>query len=155
MAAVSQASGLDLDTESGRYEARDFIAAALKPWFARRSLDELRSTFAASGVSWGPYQTFRQLVDDDDRSTANPMFDEVEQPGAGTYLMPRSPLDFGRHGRLPVTRAPLLGEHTEEILLAELGRNDAEIGRLIDAGVVKCCAREPRAPVIRTHRTAA
>jgi 2-methylfumaryl-CoA isomerase len=156
MAGLSQASGIDLDTESGRYEARAFIAAALKPWFARRSLDELRSTFVGSGVSWGPYRTFRQLVDEDDRcSTANPMFDEVEQPGAGAYLMPRSPLDFGRHGRLPVTRAPLLGEHTEQILLTELGRTDAEIGRLIDARVVKCSAREPRAPVSRTHKTAA
>jgi 2-methylfumaryl-CoA isomerase len=35
-----------------------------------------------------------------------------------------------------VRRAPLLGEHTDEILATCLGLGDAEIGRLHDAGVV-------------------
>ena len=88
-------------------------------------------------MSWGPYQTFRQLVTEDPRcSPANPMFAEVEQPGIGTYLMPGSPLDFSNVPRVPVRRAPQLGEHTEEVLAGVLGLSGAEIGRLHDGGVV-------------------
>jgi 2-methylfumaryl-CoA isomerase len=134
---IEQVTGYDLDTEAGRYEARDLLAALLRPWFAARPLAAIREQFAGTGVSWGPYQTFRQLVDEDPRcSTANPLFAAVEQPGVGTYLMPGSPLDFSRSGRVPVRRAPLLGEHSEEILAEILGLSPAEIGRLHDARVV-------------------
>ena len=60
----------------------------------------------------------------------------LEQPGIGTYLMPGSPLDFNALERPPVVRAPMLGEHTDEILLELLGLTEAEVGRLHDAGIV-------------------
>jgi 2-methylfumaryl-CoA isomerase len=135
--AVELATGHDLATETGRYEAREVIAAVLRPWFAARDLAEIRAAFTGSGVCWGPYQTFRQLLEEDRRcSTANPMFERVEHPGVGAYLMPGSPLDFAGAERVPVRRAPQLGEHTEEILAEVLGMSGAEIGRLHDAGVV-------------------
>ena len=64
------------------------------------------------------------------------MLEEVEQPGIGTYLMPGSPLDFSGAERLPPRRAPVLGEHTDEVLAEVLGMGDAEIGRLYERGVV-------------------
>jgi 2-methylfumaryl-CoA isomerase len=136
-ARIEQVTGHDLGTEGGRYEARDLLAALLQPWFAARDLAQVREAFAGTGVSWGPYQTFRQLVEEDPRcSTANPLFADVEHPGVGSYAMPASPLDFGAVARVPVRRAPLLGEHTEEILADVLGLSAAEIGELHDAGVV-------------------
>jgi 2-methylfumaryl-CoA isomerase len=143
-AGIEQVTGQNLNTETGRYEARDLIAAILRPWFAQRTLAEVRERFAGTGVSWGPYQTFRQLVDEDPRaSTANPMFDEIEHPGVGRYLAPASPLDFQSVGRLPVRRAPVLGEHTEEILADVLGLSEPEIGSLFDRGVVAGPTRTP------------
>jgi 2-methylfumaryl-CoA isomerase len=136
-AGIESATGHSLDTETGRYEARDLIAAILRPWFASRTLDQIRELVVGTGVSWGPYQTFRQLVNDDPRaSTANPMFGEIEHPGVGRYIAPASPLEFVPAGRLPVTRAPILGEHTEEILAGVLGLAPHEIGPLFDRGVV-------------------
>lgn len=144
--SVEEATGHDLDTETGRFEARDLIAALLRPWFAARELAEIRDAFAGTGVSWGPYQTFSQLVTEDPRvSTANPMFQEVEHPGIGTYLMPGSPLEFSALERLPVRRAPLLGEHTEEILADVLHLTTREIGRLHDAGTVASSGGRTRA----------
>jgi 2-methylfumaryl-CoA isomerase len=64
------------------------------------------------------------------------MFAEVEQPEIGTYLMPGSPLAFSGAERLPPERAPLPGEHTDEILAGVLGLGDGEIGRLHDQGIV-------------------
>jgi 2-methylfumaryl-CoA isomerase len=136
-ASIEAATGHDLETETGRFEARDLIAALLRPWFASRDLADVREAFAGTNVSWGPYQTFRQLIGEDPRVTdANPMFERVEHPGVGSYLMPGSPLDFAGLGRQPVRRAPLLGEDTEEVLAGVLGLGGTEIGRLFDAGVV-------------------
>ncbi|HEY1539241.1 MAG TPA: CoA transferase [Solirubrobacteraceae bacterium] len=116
---VAAATGHDFRGEAGRYKGRDLIRELLTPWFAERSLEQVRETFAGTGVSWGPYQTFKQLVAEDPRcSTENPMFTQVEHP-VGTYLTPASPLRFAIHGRLPAVRSPALGEHTAEIL-AEL-----------------------------------
>jgi 2-methylfumaryl-CoA isomerase len=135
--ALRDATGFDLDSESGRFLARDYLVAVLRPWFAARTLDAVRDRLAQHGVSWGPYQTFSQLVEDDPRcSVANPMFEAVEHPGVGSYLMPRSPLDFLGHDRLPVTRAPALGEHTEVVLAEWLKLSDHEIGELSAAGTV-------------------
>ena len=122
-ATIEQSTGHDFRGEAGRYKGRDLIRELLTPWFAERSLEEIRAAFAGTGVSWGPYQTFKQLVAEDPRcSTENPMLTEVEHP-VGTYLTPASPLQFSRHGRLPAVRSPRLGEHTDEIL-AELGDGD-------------------------------
>ena len=76
------------------------------------------------------------MEEDPARVEANPMFSTIEQPGIGSYLVPASPLDFTAAGRLPARRAPLLGEHTEQILADVLGLGGAEIGRLYDAGTV-------------------
>jgi 2-methylfumaryl-CoA isomerase len=139
MAKVGEATGYDLDTEAGRFEARDFIAAVLRPWFGERELAAIRQRFAGTSVSWGPYQTFRQLIEEDPRvTTDNPMWELVEHPEVGTYRMPGSPLAFSSVERVPVRRAPQLGEHTEAILADLLGLGPAEIGRLHDAGVVRC-----------------
>ena len=135
--AIARLMNVDLDEEGGRFAARELLGATLKPWVLSRTLQELRETFDEHGVSWGPYQTFTELVEHDPRcSVANPMFAEVNQPGIGTYLMPGSPLAFTGAERLRPARAPVLGEHTDEVLAGVLGLSKAEIGRLHDQGVV-------------------
>lgn len=117
--AVEAATGHDFRGEAGRYKGRDLIRELLTPWFGERTLEQIRETFAGTGVSWGPYQTFKQLVAEDARcSESNPMLTMVEHP-VGTYLTPASPLTFSVSGRLPARPSPRLGEHTDEVL-AEL-----------------------------------
>ena len=135
--AIAKLMDVDLDLESGRFAAREVIGATLKPWVLAQTLEQVREKFDSHDVSWGPYQTFTQLVEEDPRvSTQSEMFEEVDQPGIGTYVMPASPLDFSNAERLAPMRAPVLGEHTEEVLAGVLGLTDTEIGRLSDAGVV-------------------
>jgi 2-methylfumaryl-CoA isomerase len=135
---------VDMTKEGDRYAAREVIGAILKPWTVARDFEEIREVFDRNDVCWGPYQTFRELVNDDPRcSLGNPLFDEVEQPGIGTYLMPGSPVSLSAFERQPVRRAPLLGEHTDELLADVLGLSEAEIGRLHDDGVVAGAIAEP------------
>src|SRR5947209_5059879 len=136
LAMVGQMLEVDLDTETGRYEARDAIAALLSRWCAARTLAEIREAFAGTGVLWGPFQDFVELVREDPRcSPQNPLFAKVEQPGIGRYPMPGMPLDFGGAPRQPTLPAPLLGQHTDQVLSQVLGLPDGEIARLHDAGI--------------------
>lgn len=126
----------DLDTETGRFEARDAIAALLARWCAGKTLAEIRDAFTGTGVLWGPFQDFVELVRGDPRcSPQNPLFAEVEQPGIGRYPMPGLPLDFSAAPREPTRPAPRLGQHTDEVLSQVMGLSAAEIARLHDAGI--------------------
>ncbi|MBB3266698.1 2-methylfumaryl-CoA isomerase [Azospirillum sp. OGB3] len=138
LAMIGPLMDVDMNDEGGRFVARDAISAVLAPWFAARTLAEVESAFAGTGVLWGPYRDFGQLVAEDARcSTANPLFREVEQPEVGPLLVPGSPLGFpGLGERTDHRPAPVLGQDTDAVLADLLGLPSAEIGRLHDAGIV-------------------
>ena len=137
LVAVEHLLGVDLGKEGDRFIAREQIGALLKPWVLQRTVEDVRTSFDQHGVCWGPYQTFRELVENDPRcSTANPMWASIEQPGIGTYLMPGSPVTLSDLPRTPPRPAPLLGEHTDEVLAEILGLPALEIGKLHDDGIV-------------------
>jgi 2-methylfumaryl-CoA isomerase len=135
--ALAARLGVDLALEGERFAAREALCDIFGPWIAARRYDEVRAAFDAHRVTWGPYRSVRQALEEDpDLSAAHPMFETLDQPGIGRMLAPRSPLDFSRVPRLPVRPAPRLGEHTDEILLDLLGLSAGEVGALHDAGIV-------------------
>ena len=137
VASLAALLGLDLADEGNRFRAREEIAALLTPWFAARSLADVRTSLDAARVTWAPYRTVRQAIAQDvDLSLANPMFAMLQQPGVGATLAAASPLDFSRVTRVPVAPAPALGQHTDEILLDVLGLTEADVGLLHDDGIV-------------------
>ena len=134
---AARALGLDFTREGDRYEGRGAITAILERWFAARDFADATAALENAGVCWGPYQTFQQMVREDARvSPANPMFQRIEQPGIGAYLAAGHPLDFSVAPRGPVPRAPILGEHTDAILLDVLRLSEREVGALHDKGLV-------------------
>lgn len=138
MAPIAAKHGFaTLDDEGDRFRAREEIAGVLAPWIAARDLAAVAQALDATGVCWGPYQSFAEMVAADPRcSAANPMFADVAHPGIGTVLTPASPLAFASHARLAPQPAPRLGAHTDEILAEVLGLSSGAIGRLHDAKVV-------------------
>ena len=139
VAALADELGVDFADEGSRYGASGRLCDLFEPWFAQRTLAEVADGMDEHGVCWGPYRTVTELVVEDPRcSTANPLFAELDQPGVGMHLVPGSPLAFGvsRAGDRGADVAPLLGQHTEEILTVDLGLTSAEVGALIDRGAV-------------------
>ncbi len=129
--------GLDLKREGDRFRAREEISLLLAPWFAANNFKDVQARFDSNGVCWGKYQSVAELVaNDKECSTDNPLFENVEQPGIGSYLMPSSPLQFGEFARQAVRPAPRVGQHTDQILADDLGMSSVEIGKLHDANIV-------------------
>ena len=130
-------TGLDLDGEGGRYLARDAIVALIEPWIATRGIDEVRAVLDKAGVLWGPYQTFTEMVRGDPRcSPANPMMQQISQPGIGDYMAAGLPLRFSDLADLPVAPAPVLGADTDAVLAGALGLPNHAIADLHDRGIV-------------------
>jgi 2-methylfumaryl-CoA isomerase len=135
--ALGRRLGLDLGLEGNRFLARQELAQIVGGRIAARRFEDLAARFDAAGVCWGRYQSIGQLVrEDPECSPANPMFNTIAQPGVGEMLAAGLPLDFSAGARLPAAPAPVLGEHTEQVLHALLGVDAAQFGRLHDKGVV-------------------
>lgn len=136
-AMIGPLMDVDLFTEGGRFEARDAIGAVLRPWVAARTVAEIDAAFKDTGVLWGPYRTFKQLVEEDERcSTANPLFQDVDQPGIGRFLTPRIPLTFAQNQALPPTSAPRLGQDTDNVLQGMLGLSGGDMEALSKKGIL-------------------
>ena len=138
MEHLADQEGLDLsENEGDRFKAREKIHPHIQAWCQTKSFNEIQRIWDDLGVCWGPYQTFKELVENDQRvSESNPMFTTINQVGIGEYLTPGSPLNFKGIGRSAPLPAPLLGEHTTEILADILQLSDREIGQLYDNRVV-------------------
>ena len=138
MEHLADQEGLDLsENEGDRFKAREKIHPHIHAWCQTKSFSEIQRIWDDLGVCWGPYQTFKELVENDQRvSESNPMFTTINQVGIGEYLTPGSPLNFKGIGRSAPLPAPLLGEHTTEILADILQLSDREIGQLYDNRVV-------------------
>lgn len=129
--------GVDLKKEGERFNAREQIAALVEPWFAARNYADIAAVFDEHAVCFGPYRSFREMVEaDDDCSLDNPMMAMIDQPEIGQYLASGSPIRFGETSNLDAMPAPRLGQHTEEILKNNLGLSDGQVGRLLEQGIV-------------------
>ena len=92
-----------------------------------------RHSQAEPELFWAPIQSPDDLLADPQFLAAGGLVDVPD--GAGTATMVATPVDFSDTAWAPKAMAPRLGEHSDEILRS-LGRSDAEIAALADAGVV-------------------
>jgi 2-methylfumaryl-CoA isomerase len=135
-AAIEKKTGVDLKTDAGRWTARAELCAVIEPWVATRSAGEVGAALKKAGALWAPYLTFRELLQDKDAVRDNPLFTVIDQPGIGRYPVAATPLQFGAVAREAPRAAPVLGQHTDEVLCGILGLSVHEIARLHDEKIV-------------------
>ena len=135
-AAIEKARGVDLKNEADRWNTRADLCAAIEPWVAAQTAEEVGAKLRKEGALWALYKTFRELIADTDAVLENPLFTVLDQPGIGRYPVAASPLQFGAVPRSTPVVAPTLGQHTDEILSGILGLPGHEIARLHDDKVV-------------------
>ena len=112
--------------------------AALTPLIAERlksrsSADWIRE-FEAAGVPVGPVNKIGDMLADP-QVAAREMVLEVEHPTAGRVKTLGMPIKFSRTPGAVMRAAPLLGEHTREVL-ESLGYSAAEIAKFEQEGAV-------------------
>jgi crotonobetainyl-CoA:carnitine CoA-transferase CaiB-like acyl-CoA transferase len=118
-----------------RLEHRDEVIALLTDWTSSRTRAEIVDALGGR-VPVGPVNTVADIVADP-HIAAREMLAEVEQPGMDRpVVVPNNPIKLTRTPSGVRHRAPLLGEHTDEVLSRVLGLGEAAIGRLHDARVV-------------------
>ena len=137
IASLEKELNLNFSREGDRFSARKKLCELFVPWFAKIRFADAKKALDEAGVCWGRYQTIEEFVKDDPEcSTDNPLFSMVEQPGIGEYLTPSQAMKFSEFEHEPPGPAPLLGQHTDEILAEILKMGSTEISRLHDEKIV-------------------
>ena len=114
-----------LRTMSGRRSQEAAIDAAIERWTSGSDKHEVAETLQRAGVPAGALQTTADLVHNDPTLGAD-HFVSLEHPSGRTFLVHGNPLRTS-HYPADVRRAPLIGEHTFEVLTEILGLSVDEV----------------------------
>jgi 2-methylfumaryl-CoA isomerase len=137
VAALEAELGVSFARDEGlRFTWRDKLYPILEPALAGRTEAELAPVFDRLGVCWGPYRTLTEALKDKQIAAGNPLLQTIDQPSGQTYPSAGPALNFEGLERGTPGRAPMLGQHTDEVLAGLLGMASGEIGRLHDQKLV-------------------
>jgi crotonobetainyl-CoA:carnitine CoA-transferase CaiB-like acyl-CoA transferase len=102
-------------TNEARMEHRPELVGELESALLARDTDEWVATLIEAGVPVGPIHDYRQVVEDP-HTRAREMVVELEHPAEGTIRTLGIPVKLSETPGEIRRAAPLLGEHTEEVL---------------------------------------
>jgi len=122
------ATEADYADDTARVRNKAKIAAAIETVTLEQPRQHWLDLFDANGIPCGPINDYAQVFADP-QVVARGMAVEVEHPTLGRIRTLGSPIKMSETPPLVGRRAPLLGEHTGEVL-REAGLSDEEIARL-------------------------
>lgn len=107
----------------------------LQASFAEGSVADWCEALGAAGIPCGPIHDVADVCADE-QVTARQMIIELQHPTAGAQKMPNSPLKFSQTPVELRQPAPLLGQHTDEVLRGWLDMSEDELQSLRAEGVL-------------------
>jgi crotonobetainyl-CoA:carnitine CoA-transferase CaiB-like acyl-CoA transferase len=117
------------------------LLALVEPAIRKMDCSTLEAALMEAGVPCARVNNFQEAFEHP-QIVARGVVQTVEHPRLGTMKVTRNPVLLDHDGPDIARPAPMLGEHSEEILL-ELGYDAAAIGKLVSAGVTKLAAPPP------------
>jgi formyl-CoA transferase len=129
----------DYATPRARLPRLMHIFGVIERWTTTKTKFEVMEILNKYDIPCGPILSMKEIAEDPSlRKTGTVV--EVDHPARGKYLTVGNPIKLS-DSATEVTRSPLLGEHTEEILCDVLGFGENEIGEILESGVTGAPSR--------------
>jgi formyl-CoA transferase len=113
------------------------IRPAVDAWAAGRTKLEAAGELTAVGIAAGPSNSAADVIADPHVAARHMLVAVPRTDGvAPDVLVPGNPVKLSNVSEGPETRVPWVGEHTEDVLRAELGLGDERLTALRKQGVI-------------------
>jgi crotonobetainyl-CoA:carnitine CoA-transferase CaiB-like acyl-CoA transferase len=122
-------------TNAARVQSRDDLIARLQEVFLTKPYEEWEALLLTHGIPVGAINTIDQVVEHP-QVKARGMIVDSDHPVAGRVKIVGVPIKLSETPGCVREPAPLLGQHTDEVLHTYLGMSEAEIAALRQAGVI-------------------
>src|SRR5438874_1313171 len=122
-------------TNAARNRNRPSLVAALQEAFLTKTYEEWEAILLPAGIPMGAINTIDRVVEHPQVAARGTLVD-CTHPVAGTIQMVGPPVRMSETPGAVRAPAPLLGEHTDQVLRERLGLSDEEIARLRHGGVI-------------------
>ena len=127
-------------TPGARLPKLKAIFARIEQWTMTKTKFEAMDLLNKYDIPCGPILSMKEIAEDESlRKTGTVV--EVDHPTRGKYLTVGNPIKLS-DSISEVTRSPLLGEHTDEILTAVLGFKANEIAEIKGSGALSAPKKE-------------
>ncbi len=123
-----------MDDHVEGFTRRDEITAIVRQALTRQSTQEWLKILQDNGIWVGPVYTYADLLSDP-QVQHNGSFVSYDHPTEGPVTTPGFPYRFSASPPSVVRGAPLVGQHTGEVL-TDLGYDDASVTGLFERGVI-------------------
>ncbi|NKB54148.1 MAG: formyl-CoA transferase [Rhizobiaceae bacterium] len=117
-----------------RLDKLNEIFETIEQWTMTKSKFEVMDICNPHDIPVGPILSMKEISEDEGLFETGTMV-KVDHPERGPYLSVGCPIKLS-DSEVEVTRSPLLGEHTSEILANVLGYSGEDLERVIGSGAV-------------------
>lgn len=110
------------------------LEAIVTQWTSSLTSEQAISMLENASIPCAPVKSLGEMVEDEHIKARNSII-SCDYPGIGDYPMAASPIRF-RGRKQPVVRAPLLGEHNEDVFSELLSYSAEQVQLLKEEGVL-------------------
>jgi crotonobetainyl-CoA:carnitine CoA-transferase CaiB-like acyl-CoA transferase len=118
-----------------RAKNMEVVDGIISSWTENKQKWWIAELLKKAHVPSAPVQSIAEVANDP-HLLARKMIREVTHPIAGKTKVPGTPIKLSNSPLEEVTPAPLIGEHTEEILKEMIGFNNEEINEFKEKGII-------------------
>ncbi len=121
--------------DEGRAENMPLLISQIDQAFAAYDMSHWQKTFDKYDMPYAVLPTYEEAANDQQKED-NDIIVPLSHPRYGQIRTINSPFEVSGYQKSKPTAAPLLGEHSREVL-SELGYSDDEINQLIEEGITQ------------------
>ncbi|MEM1510519.1 MAG: CaiB/BaiF CoA-transferase family protein [Thermofilaceae archaeon] len=128
----------DFNTNMKRVKNHAKVKEIVEEWTSKLTMKEIVETLERYEIPVAPVYTIKDVWEDEHIVVHRRMLAKINQPGVGEMPVVGTPLKMRNLTPEVGGPAPLLGQHTKEVLTTLLNLTEDDINRLEEEGVIYC-----------------